>query len=133
MTNPSWVPAITWTRRRASAPASSVVNSGARVGAGAIVNSGAVVEHDVSVGDFALLDSAEDVLLYRRSHGEEHLTVALNFARAEKTLELPPVDHPYAIVLSTALDRTGPLIGPTLTLRPNEGVILRHGPIGLTG
>jgi alpha-glucosidase len=44
----------------------------------------------LSIGDFALLDSAEDILLYRRSCGEEHLTVALNFARAEKTVDLPP-------------------------------------------
>jgi alpha-glucosidase len=81
----------------------------------------------LSIGDFALLDSAEDILLYRRSCGEEHLTVALNFARTEKSLELPPAHHPYSIVLSTALDRTGPLAGAELTLRPNEGVILDKG------
>jgi alpha-glucosidase len=79
------------------------------------------------IGDFALLDSAEDILLYRRSCGEVHLTVALNFAPTEKTLELPPAGHPYSIVLSTAVDRTGPLAGPDLTLRPNEGVILGNG------
>jgi alpha-glucosidase len=79
------------------------------------------------IGDFALLDSAEDILLYRRSCGEVHLTVALNFAPTEKTIELPPAGHPYSIVLSTAVDRTGPLAGPDLTLRPNEGVILGNG------
>jgi alpha-glucosidase len=61
----------------------------------------------LSVGDFTLMDSAEDILLYRRSCGEDHLTVALNFAPTEKTLELPPADHPYSIVLSTTLDRPG--------------------------
>jgi alpha-glucosidase len=78
----------------------------------------------LSIGDFGLLPSAEDTLLYHRSRGEERLLVALNFERQEKTVELPSSERPYVILLSTRLDRTGSVAGKTLTLGPDEGVII---------
>jgi len=78
----------------------------------------------LSIGDFALLPSGEDTLLYQRSDGRERLTVALNFGREERAIELPSSEGKYAILISTALDRTGRIAGANVTLRPDEGVIV---------
>ena len=78
----------------------------------------------LSVGEFGLLASSEDTLLYHRSSENERLTVALNFDHEEKRLELPATGRPYSILLSTALDRTGTIAGTQLTLRADEGVIV---------
>lgn len=80
----------------------------------------------LSIGDFALLASEKDTLLYQRRVGSERLTVALNFAQVEKTLQLPSSERHYSILLSTALDRTGAIAGAELLLRPDEGVIVGY-------
>ena len=81
----------------------------------------------LSIGDFSLLASGEDTLLYQRCRGEERLTVALNFSQEERRLALPPNDKGYRILLSTALDRTDAIAGPDVALRPDEGVVIGSG------
>jgi alpha-glucosidase len=78
----------------------------------------------LSVGDFRLLPSTEDTLLYARSSGNNRVLVVLNFDRDEKRVELPRTRSTYSIVLSTALDRAGTIAGTELVLRPNEGMII---------
>jgi alpha-glucosidase len=78
----------------------------------------------LSVGDFRLLPSTEDTLLYARSSGNNRLLVVLNFDRDEKRVQLPRTRSRYSIVISTALDRTGTIAGTELVLRPNEGMII---------
>ena len=78
----------------------------------------------LSIGAFALLPSARDTLLYRRSLGGDHLLVALNFDQVDKEVDMPAIDERYSILLSTELDREGALDGTTMKLRPDEGVIV---------
>ena len=78
----------------------------------------------LSVGSFRLHFSSHDVLLYERAHGGDQMLIALNFAHEERTVELPEERQAKTVVLSTRLDRRDEEAGHSLTLRPNEGVIL---------
>ena len=78
----------------------------------------------LSIGGFALLPSNEDLLLYQRSDDGERLTVALNFGREARTVELPSSKRQYEVLISTGLDRTGKIAGTSLVLGPDEGVIV---------
>jgi alpha-glucosidase len=80
----------------------------------------------LSIGGFGLLPSGEDTLVYRRCFGDEQLLVALNFVGHERKVELPAGERAYCLLLSTALDRAGPVAGADLTLRPDEGAIIGY-------
>ncbi len=77
----------------------------------------------LAIGDFALLDSAGDVLAYERRHGTQRLIVALNFGTDAQRLELPGWASNGRPILSTiaeaALIEDGALL-----LQADEGVIL---------
>ncbi|HEY5796196.1 MAG TPA: alpha-amylase family glycosyl hydrolase [Bosea sp. (in: a-proteobacteria)] len=75
------------------------------------------------IGDFALLDSAGDVLAYERRHGAQRLIVALNLGTDAQRLELPGWARNSRPVLSTISEATLVEDG-ALLLRANEGVIL---------
>ena len=81
--------------------------------------------HDaLAIGNFTLIDSADDVLAFERQHDDERLLIALNLS--EQTQPLPrfrtlPTDHWVAqVLLSTVANRR-----PNETLAPNEGLILQ--------
>jgi alpha-glucosidase len=84
----------------------------------------------LSVGDFALLNTEGDVLVYERRHGGERLIVALNLGGRPHRLELPNRASEFRLLLST-VDSTvddAPLTGDrALLLRSDEGVILVAG------
>lgn len=65
---------------------------------------------------------APDCLLYERRLGAERLIVALNFASEPRAPELPGL--PARLLVSTALDRSGPISAESLVLAPSEGVVL---------
>lgn len=77
----------------------------------------------LAIGDFALLDSAGDVLAYERRHGTQRLIVALNFGTDAQRLELPGWASNSRPVLSTISEATLVEDG-ALLLQANEGVIL---------
>src|SRR6185312_7215453 len=71
----------------------------------------------LAVGAFRLLGVEDDVLVYQREIPNERIVVALNFGNNERPAPCD-VDLTDAVVLiSTLLDREGPLTG--LTLRSN--------------
>jgi alpha-glucosidase len=73
-------------------------------------------------GGYEPLDAEGDLFAFARVHGTERLLVAVNFG-AERVTIPPAILPPSAIaLLSTHLDRDGPL-HPPLVLRPNEGLI----------
>lgn len=76
------------------------------------------------VGDLRIIGIEDATLLYRRSVGEELYVVALNFGATPQDLKLPAQEGPLRVVLSTHLDRVGERSSGTVTLRPDEGVIL---------
>ncbi|MCC7368665.1 MAG: DUF3459 domain-containing protein [Chloroflexi bacterium] len=88
----------------------------------------------LSVGSYRPLDGAglpADCFVYlreadgrRESDGAgERLLVALNFADGERVVQGP--EGAAEVLVSTHLDRAGPLDGSSLTLRPFEGCIIR--------
>ena len=77
----------------------------------------------LAIGDFALLDSAGDVLAYERRHGTQRLIVALNLGTDAQRLELPGWASNGRPILSTIAE-TMLVEDDALLLRANEGVIL---------
>lgn len=75
-------------------------------------------------GCYATAEGApEDCLVYRREDGDQRLFIALNFSDSPHVISLPDAET-ATLVLSTYLDRSGPVESAVLHLRPNEGVIL---------
>jgi alpha-glucosidase len=76
------------------------------------------------VGAMTLLESPAGTLAFVRAAQGERFLSALNFTEEAKMLAL---DEPEAgtVIVSTALDREGPVDLSALLLRPNEGVLVR--------
>jgi alpha-glucosidase len=69
-------------------------------------------------GAYRSLDGPDGCFAYERIDGSDRLVIALNFTAAPVTVDLSG-----DVILSTMLDRTGQTAA--LTLRPDEGVVLR--------
>jgi alpha-glucosidase len=76
----------------------------------------------LSVGVFRLMRVEGNVLVYERSAGSERVVVALNFGPERHTLQLPPRLADPSVLISTHVDRSGPL--SERMLRGHEGLIL---------
>ncbi len=81
----------------------------------------------LSHGDWRLLEVRDDILAYERSEGGERTIVVLNFGATISSWTPMPGTARTEVLLSTACDRSGEAIGPKVTLRPDEGVILAAG------
>ena len=77
----------------------------------------------LSVGRYEAIDADGDLLAFRRSHAERDLVVILNFGPA--AARFPLDGGPFETLLSTHLDRAGHEPAGPVTLRPDEGVVLR--------
>jgi alpha-glucosidase len=77
----------------------------------------------LSLGDWRLLPSDGDVLAYERAHGADRLLIALNLGAGPQRAALPGWAVGGTVLLST-LDSAAMLHGDTLTLHPNEGLII---------
>jgi alpha-glucosidase len=75
-------------------------------------------------GAYVLVSAGDDVLVFERRHAASgaRLRIALNFGEDARSLDTGPA----RLLLSTALDRSGPV--EAVLLRPAEGVILDLGP-----
>jgi len=86
-------------------------------------------KHDaLAVGDFVLIDSADEVLAFERRHADERLLIALNFSEQTQPLDLP-TDTCVAHVLLSTLASTERVVSRHVvdeaTLGPHEGLILQ--------
>jgi alpha-glucosidase len=77
----------------------------------------------LAIGDFALLDTAGDVLAYERRHDAERLMVALNLGEHSQRLELPDWASECRVLLSTVAD-AALIEDDAVLLQANEGLIL---------
>ena len=75
----------------------------------------------LSGGAFGMRDVTDATVVFERTSGAERFVVALNFGGEMQPL--PSFLHGADIVLSTMMDRTGPLAD--LRLRGDEGLLLR--------
>lgn len=83
----------------------------------------------LAIGEFRLIEAEGDVLAYERTHGDEHIVVALNMGATEQTVPLPPGETLLTTLPASHSSReeqrsTGTDFAP-YTLAPNEAVILR--------
>ena len=75
-------------------------------------------------GDLALVDVGDpDVLAYLRRAGDEAALVVVRFDRRSGEIALPEAGGPWRVALSSH-DLATPGVGPRLTLRPFEAVVL---------
>ena len=87
--------------------------------------------HDaLAIGDFTLIDSADDVLAYVRRHAGECLLIALNLSDQTRPLSLPIDTRVAEVLASTLLTSTLRLSNLTPRpmdepLAPNEGLVLQ--------
>jgi alpha-glucosidase len=78
-------------------------------------------EPALAVGDYAPLDSPDEVLAFTRTAAGRRCAVLLNLGDAPQVTPLPAAGR---VVLSTHLDREDNAPGGQLELRPDEGVIV---------
>ena len=74
----------------------------------------------------ALPDVPRQVYGYARTDQDETVAILLNFGATSCEVRL--AGHQHDVWLSTSMDRSGLETGP-LTLRPNEGLIVREMPV----
>src|SRR5208337_5646234 len=75
-------------------------------------------------GSYRAFDGApEDCLVFHRDTPAQHIVVALNFTAEPREIDLPA----GKILLSTIAARPAQTAKSTLTLAPNEAVILETG------
>ena len=77
----------------------------------------------LSVGSYEPIDALGDVLAYARGAGANQCLVALNLGSTPQNLGVPAAFRDARVLLSTALDREGTVIGDSLALRGDEGVV----------
>ncbi len=80
-------------------------------------------EDALSIGSFALLDVAPNLLCFQRMHDQRRFTVLLNFSSDERTLQLPDFVA-TRVLLSTDPSRKVETVEPSITLSGNEGLVL---------
>jgi alpha-glucosidase len=79
-------------------------------------------------GSYRPLDGVpDDCFVYVRERGEERKLVALNFSGAEQIVPLPALASSAEVLLSTHLDREGPVDSDNLRLRADEGCVVALG------
>ncbi len=77
-------------------------------------------------GAFAFVDAVPaDVLAYTRERDGVRVLVVLNFGGAAHTLDLSALGDTAQVLLSTHMDRPGPVLLRELDLRGREGLLLR--------
>ncbi len=90
-------------------------------------------------GSYRPLDGAPAACFaYLRQYAGARKLIALNFSSAEQVLALTNVADSAQMLLSTHLDRAGPVDISQLRLRPNEGCLIelpsgadpQHGEVG---
>ncbi|CAN5544583.1 MAG: alpha-amylase family glycosyl hydrolase [Rubrobacteraceae bacterium] len=80
-------------------------------------------EDALSVGSYSPSEVRDDLLSYIRGHDGRRLLVALNFGEKDVDLDVP---FRGRISLSTHLDREGEEVSDSVSLRPNEGVVVEE-------
>ena len=84
-------------------------------------------EPALEVGRYTGLFSSDDVLAYYRSgrRGEDNFLVVLNLGWEPHRYDLPEGSRRGAVAVSTHLDRAGEVINGKVSLRANEGIVVR--------
>lgn len=82
------------------------------------------VEPALHLGVYRRAGAPDGVFAYIREHDGRRFLIALNFTFEEKRV---PLNGPGVVAISTHLDRADETAADTLTLRPDEGVVVLLG------
>ncbi|MET0500613.1 MAG: alpha-amylase family glycosyl hydrolase [Candidatus Binatia bacterium] len=82
-------------------------------------------ESALEVGQFEPMDADGDLLIYVRRDRESAFLIALNLGPQQQVINFSNKASAGRIVLSTYLDRAGERVGGNLTLRAEEGLLVR--------
>jgi len=83
----------------------------------------------LSVGSYhPVIEAHNDLFAYERRHRDERLFIVLNLGHEPRRLPLPDATARGRILLSTAGDRDDEAADESLSLRPDEGVIVLLDP-----
>jgi alpha-glucosidase len=85
-------------------------------------------EPALEVGEFELVETTGELLSYVRRHGESAFLVALNFGLKPEILNLSGKPFEGRITVSSRLDRSGESVRGDLSIRPEEGLLVRLVP-----
>jgi alpha-glucosidase len=78
----------------------------------------------LTAGAYRPLGAHGDLLVYRREHAEDQVTVALNLGREPTTVLLDTMPSAARVLLSSNADRDGERIERKIDLRGNEGLVI---------
>jgi alpha-glucosidase len=78
----------------------------------------------LTAGAYRPLHAEGDLLLYRREHADDQVTVALNLGREPTAVLLDTMPPDARVLLSSNADRDGERIARKIDLRGNEGLII---------
>jgi alpha-glucosidase len=78
----------------------------------------------LTAGAYRPLAAHGDLLLYRREHADDRVTVALNLGREPATVPLASTPPETCVLLSSNADREGEAINGEIDLRGNEGLVI---------
>jgi alpha-glucosidase len=78
----------------------------------------------LTVGAYRPLHAQSDLLLYRREHAGDQVTIALNLGREPTTVLLDAMPPGARVLLSSNADRDGEKIEREIDLRGNEGLVI---------
>lgn len=82
-------------------------------------------EPALSVGQYVAVPATGDVLVYKRQLDDDNrYLIALNFSNQPAKFHSPLLPQQCKTELSTYLDREKDLLGDTIELRANEGVVI---------
>jgi alpha-glucosidase len=78
----------------------------------------------LTTGAYRPLSAQSDLLLYRREHADDQVTVALNLGLEPTSVLLESIAPEDRVLLSSNADREGEKIAGEIELRGNEGLII---------
>ncbi len=79
----------------------------------------------LQLGSYQAVEHApDDCFAFERRLGDQRIIVALNLSGQDRRVVLPDLGA-GEIVMSTALDRSGPVVLADFTLRGNEGLMIK--------
>ncbi len=82
----------------------------------------------LAVGAYAPLPAAADTIGYIRTHRDAHFAVLLNFSSQPVSVAALPAGQRATVVLSTWLDRENEEVAGAVSLRGDEGLLLKMFP-----
>jgi hypothetical protein len=78
----------------------------------------------LSIGSYAPMPAADDLMAYVRKMDDRRLLVVLNFSAQARRFNIDDMQARAALLLSTDLDREREELREQVLLRGNEGVII---------